>query len=601
MDYYQSRQAQQYPVSSTSTTAQSQAAPSNYMYASNNMYYAQPSTGLQQYAPQHFQAGMAGSQNHTQPAATHSSHWNNDYAGVTQQNPTQNQQSRRPPQHQQPSAAYGTYRPAGQVQPDASNSAAAIGLARPGHAQMMATQGPPQLPQQDLPLRMVVEAKFVGAIIGQGGGNIREISKESKARCVVDVARAMRDQDGTIEKVISILGQPENCTKACVKILEVIQRELEKEDQDKTQPEVTLKLRAHNQLVGRLIGKQGSTIKKIMQDTNSTIFVSNEPASQMSAAFPPMLDILQQERTITVRAPTIQEISNAEQKISSKLRQSFEMDIANRMQQFPGGYHMGMPGIPSVVNPIGDAYAMVGMNMRNPLMANTPKTVRMFVPNNMVGAIIGTKGANIRNIMRNSGAQIKIEGGERKREGDIEEQEREKEREREEREKNPEEERMVTIIGNDSQQYRAQFWIYQRVAEQTNHSLEEVRLRTEVQVPAKLVGRIIGKGGQNVRELQRVTGAQVKIPDDTEEAGESEGGSAPKKDVSTISDEDMSSLRIVGTFQSAQSVQLRIAHVCADFARSALNNERRERLNKDTRSDNEDGDGQDPISQGSPE
>lgn len=37
---------------------------------------------------------------------------------------------------------------------------------------------------------------------------------------------------------------------------------------------MVLKLRAHNQLVGRLIGKQGSTIKKIMADTNSVIFVS---------------------------------------------------------------------------------------------------------------------------------------------------------------------------------------------------------------------------------------------------------------------------------------------------------------------------------------
>jgi transcription antitermination factor NusA-like protein len=31
---------------------------------------------------------------------------------------------------------------------------------------------------------MTVDAKFVGAIIGQGGSNIRQITKESKARCV---------------------------------------------------------------------------------------------------------------------------------------------------------------------------------------------------------------------------------------------------------------------------------------------------------------------------------------------------------------------------------------------------------------------------------
>lgn len=54
-----------------------------------------------------------------------------------------------------------------------------------GHAaQAMGGQGRPPLAGQDMPLRMVVDAKYVGAIIGQGGANIREITKESKARCV---------------------------------------------------------------------------------------------------------------------------------------------------------------------------------------------------------------------------------------------------------------------------------------------------------------------------------------------------------------------------------------------------------------------------------
>lgn len=46
---------------------------------------------------------------------------------------------------------------------------------------------------------------------------------------------------------------------------------------------------------------------------------------------------------------------------------------------------------------------------------------------------------------------------------------------------------------------QAQFWIFQRVCEQGYHFFDEVRLCTEIQVPSKMVGRIIGKGGQNVR------------------------------------------------------------------------------------------------------
>lgn len=54
-----------------------------------------------------------------------------------------------------------------------------------------------------MPLRIVVDAKYVGAIIGQGGANIREITKESKARCVVDTQRIVRDQSGNAEKVFA--------------------------------------------------------------------------------------------------------------------------------------------------------------------------------------------------------------------------------------------------------------------------------------------------------------------------------------------------------------------------------------------------------------
>lgn len=50
------------------------------------------------------------------------------------------------------------------------------------------------------------------------------------------------------------------------------------------------------------------------------------------------------------------------------------------------------------------------------------------------------------------------------------------------------------------------------------------------------VGRIIGKGGQNVRELQRVTGSIIKLP---------EHGTAPPADEETT-------VHIIGPFFSVQ-------------------------------------------------
>ena len=46
----------------------------------------------------------------------------------------------------------------------------------------------------------------------------------------MDVQRGIRDQSGNVEKVINVYGQPENCSKACMKILEVVQREAEKDE-----------------------------------------------------------------------------------------------------------------------------------------------------------------------------------------------------------------------------------------------------------------------------------------------------------------------------------------------------------------------------------
>jgi hypothetical protein len=41
----------------------------------------------------------------------------------------------------------------------------------------------------------------------------------------------------------------------------------------------------------------------------------------------------------------------------------------------------------------------------------------------------------------------------------------------------------------------------------------DVVLNVEMFVPSSHVGRIIGKGGANVRELQRLTGAMIKLPE----------------------------------------------------------------------------------------
>lgn len=60
--------------------------------------------------------------------------------------------------------------------------------------------------------------------------------------------------------------------------------------------------------------------------------------------------------------------------------------------------------------------------------------------------------------------------------------------------------------------FQAQYLIFEKMREEGYVSgTEDVRLTIEILVPSAQVGRIIGKGGQNVRELQRVTGSVIKL------------------------------------------------------------------------------------------
>lgn len=66
---------------------------------------------------------------------------------------------------------------------------------------------------------------------------------------------------------------------------------------------------------------------------------------------------------------------------------------------------------------------------------------------------------------------------------------------------------------------------------------DDVRLTVEILVPSAQVGRIIGKGGQNVRELQRVTGSVIKLPE--------QAAAQPQP-------EDETTVHIIGPFFSVQ-------------------------------------------------
>jgi insulin-like growth factor 2 mRNA-binding protein 1 len=418
------------------------------------------------------------------------------------------------------------------------------------------------------------------------------------------------------EKVITIRGQPENCINACREILKVMKADAESKSKPSDTP---LKVLAHNDYIGRIIGKQGTIINTIKNETETSVTVSSINDMSMNV-----------ERVITVKGD-LENMIKALEIIHSKVKSAFENDTKTYgAQAIMMG---GIPPIPLAPPAFGSAAAAAaaaafnagpssaarfaaaaaaaaaqaqqhghianghhnphqqangaqsathsgasngsqsnqfqnfyppiypahpghphqmpqyqGQNMLQQQQATQsaqgssqqgsqqnlgqsqefinqgpePETVYLYIPNVAVGAIIGTKGSFIKNIIKLSGASVKITP------------------------LTPEEsknvvERQVVIVGTPDSQWKAQYYIYEKIRQERFATDENVKLRAELQVPAHIVGRIIGKSGKNVRELQRNTGATIKLPEDAallqQQTGDSTGENADETDETQKSSE----------------------------------------------------------------
>ncbi|XP_078703353.1 insulin-like growth factor 2 mRNA-binding protein 1 isoform X10 [Branchiostoma floridae x Branchiostoma belcheri] len=369
---------------------------------------------------------------------------------------------------------------------------------------------------QDFPLRMLVPNVMVGAIIGKGGQTIRTITGATKAK--VDVHR--KENMGQ-EKPITIYGSPEACSEACRKILEIMQQEsnattAQSTDDERSDPpsseDVPLKLLAHNSLVGRLIGKAGVTLKKIMQDSNTRISISNMQE----------LTLYNWERTVTISGE-VNAQCKAEKFIMQKLRASYEADMQNITTEpnaMPGNPAM----FPGILPPAAAALAMQ-QQMQQPQPSEKSD---LWVPGGVVGALIGPGGQNIRSASRQANATIKIAPADQSAQGQGE--------------------RKVSITGSPDAQWKVQWWVFTKVGQEAyagndveGYTGNNVVLRAEIPVPSNMVGRIIGKRGASVQGLQKNTSARIEVPRNKQ--GD-ENGEVP--------------VTIVGNFYAVQSAQRQI-------------------------------------------
>ncbi|MGH0117670.1 UNVERIFIED_CONTAM: hypothetical protein FKN15_041862 [Acipenser sinensis] len=313
------------------------------------------------------------------------------------------------------------------------------------------------------------------------------------------------------------------------------------------QHDFPLRMLVPTQFVGAIIGKEGLTIKNVTKQTQSKVDIHRKEnagaaekpisihstAEGCSSACCMILEIMQKEadetkRTITVKG-SIEACCKAEVEIMKKLREGYENDIAAINQQtnlIPGLnmnalgiFSTGLSVLPSASGPRGAGTAtatgyspflshssyLSGLYGIPPASAVThqhaapeQEVVYLFIPTQAVGALIGKKGQHIKQLARFAGSSIKAQGR-----------------------------------------------IFGKLKEENFFSpKEEVKLEAHIKMPSSAAGRVIGKGGKTVNELQNLTSAEVIVPRDQ-----------------TPDENDEVFVKIIGHFFASQTAQRKIREI----------------------------------------
>jgi len=271
-----------------------------------------------------------------------------------------------------------------------------------------------------LDLNLLLMNRDVGLVIGKGGGNIKSIRSETGAR--INIPKQIM---GAQERIAELSGTVEEVTRA----IQLIASSLSQE-----RPEITVLAESKN--LGAVIGKGGSTINQIRDDTGAKIDIRKECIGNSS------------QKEIRFFGDT----ESVHRAIESVVQHLAEGNNQVRVPYVPnggGGGNFGFPhqrgggggprgprngpggprdfGGPGGPRGFGGPGPRGGRHMMQPGYGNAhqggpepffggngaPRSglhieTHIMVPNDIIGRIIGKGGASINGIRNKSGANINV-------------------------------------------------------------------------------------------------------------------------------------------------------------------------------------------------
>lgn len=315
---------------------------------------------------------------------------------------------------------------------------------------------------------IAVKAREVQIILGQGGKVIKQIRAESGAR--LDVSKRDEEGNGGKERrLLTIVGTHEQIDKARTQL-----RTIFKEENAKSQV-VTV-----GDKMAAVIGKGGSVIKRIKEETGATldadreagtIRVSGEP-EQIEQAVVAINKIAAPGDEITMKLSKRQKmlVIGKGGTMIRKIEEMTQCQLDVEKTEDGGG----------VLKIGGDsAQVLEAMKTIQQLFHEASFTVTV-VCGDLIGAIIGKGGEVIRKIQEDTQVKLDIEM----------------------------EKKSVVIVGYEKDVLKAQEKIQSILACPVEIKAGETKLHVDL---GAYVSSVIGRGGAKVREIEESSGAVVKV------------------------------------------------------------------------------------------
>jgi len=270
----------------------------------------------------------------------------------------------------------------------AADSSSATTSAAPSNA--ASTSAPPAA---NIHMRSLIVTQDASIIIGKGGSHVNEIREKSGARVVVS-----ESIPGNPERILNVSGPLDAVSKA----FGLIVRRINDEPFDKPSVPgsraVTIKFMIPNSRMGSVIGKGGSKIKEIQDASGARL---NASEGMLPGSTERVLSVSGVADAIHIATYYIGNILiEANERMPSTNHSSYRPTSMSRSGRAP---YTGSSYVPGYSNTYQGGPTSHSHSPPQPL-----QTQQIYIPNDLVGCIIGKGGAKINEIRHMSASQIKI-------------------------------------------------------------------------------------------------------------------------------------------------------------------------------------------------